>query len=498
MPVRSPICLLLAALCFLFPPVAWTQASADPTQPIASALNDQQFDRALQLLQPALQQFPGNAELWAMQGVAYAGEGNKKEALAAFRKSLRLSPDYLPALQGAAQIEYDAGSPSAISLIERVLRRRPGDRTGHGMLAVLEYQRGNCAAALPHFEKAGSLFDSQVSALHAYGICLVRLKQLDRAAAVFQRAVALQPGDAQECRLLASIQLMAHKPQDALSTLSPFLRASQGDPQMLELASSAYEDAGDTTQALSTLRQAILLDPHNVNLYLDFAHLAYAHDSYQVGVDALSDGIGQQPQAAPLYLARGVLYVQLAQYDKAEADFDKAHQLDPRQSLSSAAQGMAAVQENDLPRALATVQAKLARQPNDPLLLYLQADFLLQKGALPGTPGFSLATRSAEKAVKLQPTLADARSVLAKIYLQSGHYRQAVEQCRKALQLNPRDQTAVYHLILGLRKTGQTAEVPELLKRLASLREQAAKEQSRRYRYKLVEDETAARPSGVR
>lgn len=498
MPVRSPICLLLAALCFLFPPVAWTQASADPTQPIASALNDQQFDRALQLLQPALQQFPGNAELWAMQGVAYAGEGNKKEALAAFRKSLRLSPDYLPALQGAAQIEYEAGSPSAISLIERVLRQRPGDRTGHGMLAVLEYQLGNCAAALPHFEKAGSLFDSQVSALHAYGICLVRLKQLDRAAAVFQRAVALQPGDAQECRLLASIQLMAHKPQDALSTLSPFLRASQGDPQMLELASSAYEDAGDTTQALSTLRQAILLDPHNVNLYLDFAHLAYAHDSYQVGVDALSDGIGQQPQAAPLYLARGVLYVQLAQYDKAEADFDKAHQLDPRQSLSSAAQGMAAVQENDLPRALATVQAKLARQPNDPLLLYLQADFLLQKGALPGTPGFSLATRSAEKAVKLQPTLADARSVLAKIYLQSGHYRQAVEQCRKALQLNPRDQTAVYHLILGLRKTGQTAEVPELLKRLASLREQAAKEQSRRYRYKLVEDETAARPSGVR
>lgn len=498
MPVRSPICLLLAALCFLFPPVAWTQASADPTQAIASALNDQQFDRALQLLQPALQQFPGNAELWAMQGVAYAGEGNKKEALAAFRKSLRLSPDYLPALQGAAQIEYEAGSPSAISLIERVLRQRPGDRTGHGMLAVLEYQQGNCAAALPHFEKAGELFDSQVSALHAYGICLVRLKQLDRAAAVFQRAVALQPGDAQECRLLASIQLMAHKPQDALSTLSPFLRAPQGDPQMLELASSAYEDAGDTTQALSTLRQAILLDPHNVNLYLDFAHLAYAHDSYQVGVDALSDGIGQQPQAAPLYLARGVLYVQLAQYDKAEADFDKAHQLDPRQSLSSAAQGMAAVQENDLPRALATVQAKLARQPNDPLLLYLQADFLLQKGALPGTPGFSLATRSAEKAVKLQPTLADARSVLAKIYLQSGHYRQAVEQCRKALQLNPRDQTAVYHLILGLRKTGQTAEVPELLKRLASLREQAAKEQSRRYRYKLVEDETAARPSGVR
>ncbi|HSB77062.1 MAG TPA: tetratricopeptide repeat protein, partial [Terriglobales bacterium] len=381
-----------------------------------------------------------------------------------------------------------------IPLIERVLRQRPGDRTGHGMLAVLEYQQGNCAAAVPHFEKAGSLFASQVSALHAYGVCLVRLKQLDRAAAVLQQALALEPGDAQETRLLASLQLMAHKPQDALTTLAPLLQAGPTDPGLLELASAAQEDGGNTSDAVNTLRQAILLDPRNVNLYLDFAHLAYAHDSYQVGIDALSDGIGQQPQAAPLYLARGVLYVQLAQYDKAEADFDKAHQLDPRQSLSSAAQGMAAVQENDFGRALATVQSKLAHKPNDPLLLYLQADFLLQKGAQPGSPDFLLAMRSATKAVELQPSLADARSVLAKIYLQSGRYPQAVEQCRRALEINPRDQTAVYHLILGLRKTGQTAEVPQLLKRLASLREQAARQQSQRYRYKLVEDETAAKP----
>lgn len=489
----SKLCLALMALCFLFSFAARAQVPSDPRPAIADALSKQEYERALQLLRPALEQFPGNAELWAMQGVAYEKEGNKKEALASFRKSLKIAPDYLPALQGAAEIEFEAGSPAAIPLIRRVLSQRPGDRTGHGMLAVLEYQQGNCSAAVPNFEKAGSLFDSQVSALHAYGVCLVRLKQLDRAAMVFQKALALEPGDPQETRLLASIQLMDHKPKDALATLAPLLQSRQTDPQLLELVSTAYEDAGDTTQAVSTMRQAILLDPSNVNLYLDFAHLAYAHDSYQVGIDALSDGISQQPKAAPLYLARGVLYVQLAQYDKAEADFDKAHELDPRQSLSSAAQSMAAVQQNDFHRALAKVQAKLARKPNDPLLLYLQADFLLQQGAEPGTPEFSLALRSARKAVELQPNLGDARGVLAKIYLQSGHYRQAVEQCRKALEINPKDQTAVYHLIMGLRKTGQTAEIPELLKRLASLREQAAKEQSRRYQYKLVEDETGAK-----
>ena len=481
-------CIILAAILFFFIACASAQTAGNRTDAIAAALQTRDFEKALELLRPALQEFPNSAQLWAMQGVAYAGERKEKEALASFRKSLQISPDYLPALQGAAQIEYEASSPAAIPLIQRVLRLRPDDRTGHGMLAVLEYQQGNCAAAVPHFERAGSLFDSQVSALHAYGICLVRLKQLDRAISVFQRAVALQPDDPQERRLLASIQLMAQRSQDALTTLGPLLQGNL-DAETLDLASAAYEDARDTAQAVSTLRQAIMLDPRNLNLYLDFAHICYDHNSYQVGVDVISDGIGQRPEAAPLYLARGVLYVQLAQFDEAEADFDKAQELDPRQALSSAAQGIAAVQANDFDRALRTVQAKLARTPNDALLLYLQADFLLQEGAVPGTPEFQLAMGSAKKAVSLQPGLADARGGLAKIYLQTGEYQEAIEQCRKALDSDPKDQAAVYHLIQALRKTGKKDEIPEMLKRLAQLREQATKDERQRYRYKLVEED---------
>ena len=96
------------------------------------------------------------------------------------------------------------------------------------MLAVLEYREGKCETAVGHFEKTGPLLDSELDALHAYGTCLVRLKRLDEATAVFQRAVALRPDDARERRLLASIQLMASKPHDAIATLSPILEGRRG------------------------------------------------------------------------------------------------------------------------------------------------------------------------------------------------------------------------------------------------------------------------------
>jgi len=488
-PIRK-IWPLLAPVSFVFFLLSWTlaQTAGERLAPIASALQNKEFAKALELLHPALQEFPGNAQLWAMQGAAYVGEGHKKEALASFQSALKISPDYIPALEGAIQIDFEGGNPAAIPLIERLLRLRPADLTSHAMLAVLQYQQGKCAAAVTHFEKAEALLASQLGAQHAYGICLVKLKQFDRAATVFQRAVALDPSDSRERQLLAAIQLMAHKPQDALATLGPSLQSSP-DAQTLELASTAYEDVQDTDQAVSTLRQAILLDPQNVNLYWDFAILSAAHQSFQVGIDVINDGIGQQPKAAPLYLARGVLYVQLGQYDKAQSDFEKAYELDPSQSLTSAALGLEAVQANDLNRALATVQEKLTRTPNDAPLLYLQADILSQKGAVPGNPEFQLAMSSAKKAVLLQPTLADARDVLAKLYLQTGQSQEAVEQCRKALEINPKDQAALYRLIQALQRTGDKTEVPELLKRFALLREQAKKDERQRYRYKLVEDE---------
>jgi tetratricopeptide (TPR) repeat protein len=425
-----------------------------------------------------------------MQGAAYSGEGHNKEALGSYRSALKIAPDYLPALQGAAQIEYGAGSAAGIPLLQHLLRLRPEDTTGHGMLAVLEYQEGNCAAAVAHFEKAGALFDAQLEGLHAFATCLVKLKRYDQALDVLQRALALNSDDRHERQLLASLQLMAHRPQQAVATLEPLLNAGNPAADTLELASSAYEDEKDTERAVNALRQAILLDPDNVNLYLDFANISSVHQSFQVGIDVVNDGIGLLPKAAPLYFARGVLYVQSAEYEKAQADFETAYELDPSQSLTPAAQGLAAVQANDLDRGLVSVRAKLAKKPNDPLLLYLQADILNEKGSDPGTPEFRLAIRSAKQAVSLQPTLGAARSVLAKLYLRAGQYPEAAEQSRKALSLDPKDQASVYHLIQALRKTGNRSEIPGLLKRLALLREQATKEERETNRYKLVEGDT--------
>jgi len=466
------------------------QTTAARIEPVTSALRAGQFDKALQLLEPDLEQEPKNPQLWALRGIALSGKGKKKEALDAFRNALRISPVYLPALEGAAQIEYDLGGNGAAPWLEQILKLHPADPTSHAMLAVLDYRHGDCAAAVPHFEQGGSVVDSQPEAIQAYGDCLMRLKETKKAIAIFVRALAQPNADIHARYRLASAQMVAQNPKDAIATLEPVLQQNTADADVLALAASAYEADRNTPEAVRVLRQAILSDPHNVNLYLDFANISLDHQSFQVGVDMINAGLVAEPKAAPLYVARGVLYVQLAQYDRAEADFEVADALNPGQSVGAAAEGLAAVQQNDPERALSTVRAKLAKKPNDPFLLYLQAQILTERGPDPGSAEFHEAVKSAEKAIALRPSLAAARDVLAKLYLEAGENARAVDESRKALNSDPKDQTALYHLIQALRKSGQTEGIPDLLKRLAALRIEGTKEESERNRYKLVEEKS--------
>lgn len=457
---------------------------------IGSLLRAHQYQQAAQMARQALQSSPGDARLLTMEGIAYSNLGGDREARLAFDGALRVSPDYIPALEGAAQLEYKAGSERAIPFLDRLLKLRPAGQTAHAMRAVMAWKHGDCATAVQHFGQSKSEIASQPEALREYGICLVKLKQPEQARSVFEQLAALDPGDRPARHALAAVDLMTGHNRSAIDTLQPMLTAESADADALGLASAAYEALGDTPNAVSALRRAIVAAPRNLKLYIDFASLCLTHKSFQVGVDMINAGLTQSPDAAQLYLARGVLYVQLGQYDSADADFLKAERLDPGRGAGSVARGMAKLQQNDAKKALKIVLLQLKTRPNDAFLHYLLAEILSSRGARPGSPEFQRAVDAASEAVRIDPGFVLARDVLSRLYLESGQAGLAIEQSRRALRDNPDDQIALYRLIRALQKSGRkqdAAEIPGLLKRFGEVRAQARKREAEESRYRLVE-----------
>jgi tetratricopeptide (TPR) repeat protein len=481
---------LIVSVASMLSPTLSAQASgnvsASPAE-ILNALRAQQFDDALRLAQLDLKKFPADKRLWTLRGMALSGKGSTTEALGSFKRALSLDPHYLPALEGAAQAAFRKGSPEAKSFLSTILSEHPEDPTSNAMMGFVQYREKDCKAAIASFQQGQVALGGDANALGAYGYCLATLEQYDEAIAVFTKALSLDP-QSEHVRLdLALVQWRGNHPQDALSTLQPVLDSANSPPAAQLLAASIYESTNDTARAVNLLRKVILEDPKNVQAYLDFASLAFDHDSMQVGVDYLSAGLTQLPKEPNLLLARGVLQAQLGHFPEAAEDFAKANELDPKLSVSKVAQGLVASQEHHSAEALSNFRAAAKAHPNDALTQYLLAEALSERSDASDAIDFKEEVAAAQRAARLDPHLVAAHDLLATAYLRNNQPQQAAEECRAALSTDPTDQQAVYHLILALRKTGSKDEISDLLKKLSQLRVAAPPgSQSKRFRLQEV------------
>ena len=470
---------------------AWAQTPPPNAQSIAAAIRAKNYDQALELAQQALKTAPNDVRILTLQALAFKELGQEGKALAGFHRVLELSPDYLAALEGAAQLEYAASSERAVPLLDRLLKLRPDEPTAHAMRAVMAWKQRDCETAVLHFERSRSVIASQPDALEEFGVCLVRLKRADAAAEVFRQLVAKDPANRRARYSLASVEMMAQRYQAAINAVEPLIAGADPDPKALALASSAYEALGDTPNAVGTLRQAIVADPRNESYYLDFAALSFAHKSYEAGIQMVKAGLMLSPDSPGLHLARGILYVQVGQIEQADADFAASERLDPQQPSTAVARVLSHLQQNNMDEALKAVQQEMSGRPNDGYLYYLLAEVLNWQGPPAGSPEFQKALDAALTAVRLQPGLTLARNLLSRLYLDNGQVKLAIEQCRAVLRDNPQDPVALYRLMRALKNTGDpedAKQIPELLRKFNEARQNASKQEAQESRYKLVEE----------
>jgi len=440
---------------------------------IMQALRAKDYPTAVSAADAVLATHPAHPEdcrILVMRGMALRGEGRADDSLQSFQAALNACPHFVPALEGVAQIEYAQRSADAVPVLQELISIKPEDPTAHAMLAVLEWQRGDCASALPHFEKASSLVQQNPEAKREYASCLLAEGEAIRSVDLYRQLMEESPST--QTRMQFAVALWKAKQLDAaLAALSPLVETGSANAHALALAAQIAEEKGETPQAIAWLRQAIVLDPSAVKNYVLFATFAFNHSSFQVGIDMIDAGLKALPTAAPLYLSRGVLRVQLSQVDGALDDFEQAHRLDPNLSFAEDAMGMIHSQQHDNQGSLEAFRRHAEKNPRDPLLQYLYAEALLESPDSGKPEVQAEAIRAASQGVKLEPDYQPARDLLTVLYMRAGNASAAKQQAEEALKRNPDDTAALYQEMMADRKLGQKGDVDGLVARLKQIKQ---------------------------
>ena len=475
----------LAAACLA---IALPNAIAQRNDNVAQLLRSGDFNGANVAADSLLLTTPHDCKLLTLKGIALNGLSKPNEALRSFRLALTSCPGSAAALEGAAEIEFASHDPQAETHLKQLLALIPADPTSNAMMGELLKSRGDCGAALLHLERSRPLFRERPQLLQDQAFCFAVLQKYTEALNAYKELD--QTNLSTDIRYqLAFVQWKLHQPKDALATLGTSIEGN--DTQVLELASYAQEDLGNTPEAVNLLQRALLIKPREVSLYLDFAELAVAHRSFKVGSDVLTAGIANMPKVAQLYVARGILYTQMSEVPSAIRDFETAHTIDPKMSIAVDAMGIISRQEHHPDESLRIFRSEAQLHPEDALLQYLLAQALSELGES-SAGAAKEAIASARRSIALNPEYQPAYDLLTMLCLRSGEVTEALSQAELAAAHDPEDATALYQLLLAKRRAGQQEGLKELSERISRLHQTQNNERLDTPGYKL--EDSVPRP----
>ena len=133
---------------------------------------------------------------WAHEAVGewYAATGNTAEARKAFDAAIALNPKFRPAYLMLVHLDMNEAKPAlARERLLRLLAIYEIDAEAHHLLAGIEYEAGNVAAALPHFKRAVELDPANVDALNDLAYVLLLSGHTDEALTYAQAAQEKAP-----------------------------------------------------------------------------------------------------------------------------------------------------------------------------------------------------------------------------------------------------------------------------------------------------------------
>jgi tetratricopeptide (TPR) repeat protein len=291
-------------------------------------------------------------------------------------------------------------------------------------------------------QKAVALDDSLPRAYTSLSSAYYLKQQYDQAIAEGERAIALDPNNADSYAQQAEALTFAGRPEDALRMVGQAMRLNPRYPfyYLMELG-LAYRSTGRYAEAIVALQECVRRSPNHLGAHLTLAssYLWQWVSQQNSAVQTLEPAVAAIRRALALHdslhwnhIVLGWISLYQQQYDQALAEMERAVVLAPDEAGSYA--GLAEV----LSRMGRSEQA-LEAAAQALRLKSLIADFHLDSvGAAYATAG-----RPAEALAPLQryisryPNILGAHLTLAAVYSELGKEAEAHAEATEVLRLNP-------------------------------------------------------------
>lgn len=407
-------------------------------------------------------------------GAVLLKRGLSKQAAEQFEASLGLDKNQPSALFNLAQIRFSGGTPddlrAAGELFGRAYALAP-DEEGARALVVVALRLGNREAAAKYFREyterlaVNGVATSATAARADLGTALLEGGLLKEAETELTAVVESEPANQEWVVRLARVHLAAKDLPAAGRTLEAAVARGINAAPIYALLASVYELSGHIENAIPAMRLAIQRDPHSEPYRFAYGMMLTNAMAPKAAVIRLAEAIELFPASPRLRLALGIAHFKAGSNDEAAKALRRAIELDPKYAPSHAYLGMTYVEVGRYEEAIAAYERALAINEKLGVVNYLVAQALLSQAGSDA----ARVEANLKRAVELEPSFAQARLALGKLYFRAGRLAEAGSELEQVIKLNPELAEAYYQLgrvYSRLKRTSEAEATMATFKRL--------------------------------
>ena len=368
--------------------------AVDSSSPHARALRGEALvrlgtvEKGVAELDAATAAAPADAELWRRSARVLQGLGRNKEALERYAKVLELAPRDADALLASAEIhlalnELDAARTVALSLIGNAAQ----ESRGQYILGRIALKQEKPEEAVIAFARATRLDAKQGAAWAGLAEAYLALKDERKARDALAAAAALPDAPVSVFRHLAEIEARAGRHAAALQPFERAIALQPGDAELRLAYARSLAQLERWHDAANAAREAQRLTPKSIDALVLGAEAAYRQGKNGEAIETLKRAVALDPESYDVHFKLGRSYVDNNLYSDAQSHLERAARLNDRTDAPHLQLAQMHHNQRSYDAAIQSLTVAVALNPSDANRRELDTAYDRKKKALAGTGG---------------------------------------------------------------------------------------------------------------
>lgn len=343
-------------------------------------IKQKKYAQAIPMFEKASQLDPKDVSNLSLLAEAQAKSGKNSAAILTYEQVVALNPKANKEYKELGDLykknkKYD----NAIKSYKKYLESNTNSEIAYE-IGVYSYNRKEYSDAVKYFDKITGIAADSTSKLKMHADA-ARLSGNDaKAISLYQKLSVKTPRDPVIFKRLYELSEKSGNKSEMTTYLKKYAALKPSDAEAQIKLGNIYYESKNSTGALAAYAAAYKADPKAKGYFKNYGTLAMATGKENVMIPVLSSAIAKGEADIKMYTKLGSIYLKQKNYSKAMGLFEKASQLEPKNTSILGDLAKAQVASGNIDAGILTYEQVIAMNPKSEMELKELGDLYWKKG----------------------------------------------------------------------------------------------------------------------